>query len=107
MPMGVRLALVAALTALVLAGVARLIQRARPETHDGVGGTITPEKISAVVTVTIGIGMTVAGLWMFLGGQNGLAPLALALAGVAIAGFMAPSLGRLHDVRWTDKVVEG
>jgi len=107
MPMWLRLALVSALTALVLGGLAQLITRGKPVTLDGTSGSITPEKTSAAVTVTIGAGVAVAGLWLFLDGHNGFAPLALALAGAAIAGFMAPSLGHRHDVRWTDEVVEG
>lgn len=101
-----RLALVLALTALLLSALAWLIRRGKPERLDGAAGTISAEKVSAGVTVLSGTAMIAVGVWLSLCGQ-GYGPLVLALLGAAIAGFMAPSLTHMHDVQWTEDGVEG
>jgi hypothetical protein len=53
MPAWTRLALAAALTAVVLTLLAKFIRCGRPAALDEVSGTITPEKISACVTVVV------------------------------------------------------
>src|SRR5258708_5189614 len=103
----IRLALVAAITAGLISTLSRMLRGARPAALDGVSGTITPEKISACVTVIVGTGMAIAGGWTFLSGRSDWGPIVLACMGIAIAGFMAPSLTHVHDVQWTAGVIEG
>jgi hypothetical protein len=106
MPAAARLALVAAVTALLLGALAWFIQRGKPERLDGAVGAISPEKISAAVTVVVGIAMMVVGVWQSLAG-HGYEPLLLLLVGAAIAGFMAPSLTHMHDLQWSEDGVAG
>jgi hypothetical protein len=102
-----RLALVAALTAVALTLLAKFIRSGRPAALDEVSGSITPEKISACVTVVVGAAMAVAGGWAVLTHHGDWAAVALACMGVAIAGFMAPSLTHVHDVQWAVDAIEG
>jgi hypothetical protein len=106
-PVWTRLALVMALTAAFLTLLANFIRSGRPAALDAVAGTITPEKISACVTVVVGAGMAIAGGWAVLTHHGDWSAVAVAFVGVAIAGFMAPSLTHVHDVQWTADVVEG
>jgi len=106
MPSSARIALTCTLIALLLGALAWLIQRGKPERLDGAAGTISPEKISAVATVLVGIAMIVAGIWFSLAGK-GYGPLILTWLGGAIGGFMAPSLTHMHDVRWSEDGVDG
>ena len=107
MPVWTRLALVMALTAALLTLLANFIRSGRPAALDKVSGTITPEKISACVTVFVGAAMAIAGGFAVLTNHGDLGAVAVAGMGVAIAGFMAPSLTHVHDVQWTADVVEG
>jgi hypothetical protein len=107
MPAWTRLALVAALTAVALTLLAKFIRCGRPAALDEVSGTITPEKISACVTVVVGAGMAVAGGWAVLTNHGDWGAVAVACMGATIAGFMAPSLTHVHDVQWAANVVEG
>jgi hypothetical protein len=107
MPAWTRLALVAALTAVALTLLAKFIRSGRPAALDKVSGTITPEKISACVTVVVGAGMAVGGGWAVLTDHGDWGVVAVACMGVAIAAFMAPSLTHVHDVQWGAEVVEG
>ena len=107
MPMWMRLALVTALTAALLSVLAKFIRSSRPAALDDVSGTISPDKISACVTVIVGTGMAIAGGWALLRGQSSWVPIAIMCVGVAIAVFMAPSLTHVHDVQWTAKVIDG
>src|SRR5580692_1380078 len=92
MPVWTRLALVMALTAALLTLLANFIRSGRPAALDKVSGTITPEKISACVTVFVGAAMAIAGGFAVLTNHGDLGAVAVAGMGVAIAGFMAPSL---------------
>ena len=74
MPVLARIALVSTLTALLLGALAWLIQQGKPERLDSDAGVISPEKISAGVTVLAGIAMIVAGVWLSIAG-NGYGPL--------------------------------
>lgn len=104
-----RLALVAVLTATLLSVLARFIRIGRPVALDGLSGTITPEKISAYLTVIFGAAMAIAGAYFFFMGRGDadVAAILVACLGIAIAGFMAPSLTHIHDVRWTANFIEG
>ena len=86
MPVWTRLALVTALTAVALTLLAKFIRCGRPAALDGVSGTITPEKISAGVTVVVGAGMAVAGGWAVLTHHGDWGVVTVAGMGVAIAG---------------------
>jgi hypothetical protein len=100
-------ALVVAVTALVIGVLSKVIGRGRPIVLDELSGTITPEKITAAITVTVGIGMVVGAGVILVRGPSPWVAVTLAVAGMAIAGFMAPSLTHLHDVRWTAEGIEG
>jgi hypothetical protein len=107
MPAWTRLVLVAALTAAVLTLLAKFIRSGRPAALDEVSGTITSEKISTCVTVVVGTGMAIAGGWAALTNHGGWGAVAVAGMGVAIMGFMAPSLTHVHDVQWAANAIEG
>jgi hypothetical protein len=109
MPVWIRLALVSALTAVVLGVVAHVIRSGRPRQLNDGSGTITPEKSSAAFTVIGGGAMAVLGFGAFLAGtvdEMGMG-LVLGCMGLAIGGFMAPSLTHIHDVHWSEFVIEG
>jgi hypothetical protein len=95
------------LTAVILAALRWLLRRAKPVAGGLISGTIGPEKISAAVTVIVGLGMTVAGMVAFVSGADGWAALGVALMGALIAIFMAPSLTSFHNVHWTAENIEG
>ncbi|HWC64406.1 MAG TPA: hypothetical protein VG501_12330 [Rhizomicrobium sp.] len=97
---------VAAFTAVVIGGLAWLIGRAKPMAQSLEGGTIAPEKWSAIFTVAGGLLFLALGVATIIAGglPVGLAAVAM---GAAIAGFMAPSLTNAHVVHWTRDYVEG
>jgi len=68
-------------------------------------GTIRPGMASAVFTVVGGIGMAVLGV--VIAASRDRAALLLTVVGVAIAGFMAPSLTSVHAVHWNADAIEG
>lgn len=77
-------------------------------------GRITPGKTSAWITVLTGVLMTisgvVAGILAFISEQNDESVLVFSLVsllGLAIAGFMAPSIFSIHDIEWDEKGVTG
>jgi hypothetical protein len=107
MPDWMWLALVSAVTAGVLGMVARVIRNGKPLELEGGSGTITPEKSSAVFTVVGGGAMAVGGLGAFLAGTVDGRGLVVACIGLAIGGFMSPSLTHMHDVYWSEGVIEG
>jgi hypothetical protein len=107
MPVWMRLALVSAVTAVVLGMVARVIRSGKPLELEGGSGTITPEKSSAVFTVVGGGVMAVGGLGAFLARTAEGSGLLLACMGLAAGGFMSPSLTHMHDVHWSEGVIEG
>jgi hypothetical protein len=84
-----------------------LIGRAKPANESPRQGTIQPEKISAGITVIVGSFMALLGIAVTLFGQASWAGLILALVGISIAGFMAPSLTSVHQVHWTDEGIDG
>jgi hypothetical protein len=103
-----RLALVSAVTAVVLGMLARVIRSRKPLVElNGISGTITPEKISAVFTVVGGGAMAAGGLGAFVAGTVDGTGLVVAFIGLAIAGFMAPSLTHMHDVHWSERMIAG
>jgi hypothetical protein len=107
MPVWIRLALVSALIVVVLGVVAHVIRSGKPlQLSDG-SGTITPEKSSAVFTVISGGAMAALGFGLFLAGTVNEIGLVAGCMGLAIGGFMAPSLTHMHDVHWSEGVIEG
>lgn len=107
MPVWMRLVLVSAVTAVVLGVLARTIRSGKPHELEGLSGTITPEKGSALFTVVGGGAMAVGALAAFVAGTVDGIGLVVALMGLAIGGFMAPSLTHMHDVHWSEGVIEG
>ena len=102
-------------TAGILALLAWGIGRSRPKAYDAQSGTISPERISAAVTVTVGAAMAIGGatyLWSVLKAGR-VAPadwsgaLGLLLLGLAVGGFMSPSLTNIHNVSWTPAGLNG
>lgn len=102
--------LIAALTALVIYGLSALLRMSKPISFSGTGGTIRPERWSAWITIVVGAAMAVLALAILLSASN-VARLALAiplaLLGIAIAGFMAPSVTSVHSVHWNETGIEG
>jgi hypothetical protein len=99
--------LVAGFTMLVVMGLSRLIGRQKPLRMTGDHGTIRPERISAWFTVVMGTAMCLFGLAGVLVLNMGWGGGALGAMGLAIAGFMAPSLTSVHAVHWNTNGVEG
>ena len=101
--------LVGVLTAILLAGLSWLIRRAKPAALADEQGRIMPERWSAWFTVLAGLGIFGVGIWQLISGVggSGWASAGVALMGIAIAGFMAPSLTTLHSVSWNATGVEG
>lgn len=101
---------IAALTALVVYGISALLRAAKPASFSGDGGTIRPERWSAWITIIVGLCMVVLAFWLLLT-ANDLSALGLAvpaaLMGLAIAGFMAPSVTSIHSVHWNEVGIEG
>jgi hypothetical protein len=90
----------------VLALIAFSLRRAKPDVLEGQTGIIAPDKVTAWLTITVGIAMIVAGtVGLFLGA--GLAAVVIVPMGGLIAGFMAPSITRVHAVQWTSSSVVG
>ena len=108
-------ALLVPLSAVLIGLMAAAIRKGRPKALDGESGVISPERISAAMTVLFGAGLAAGGAvltWDGLrrGGPVGpevLTGLICALGGSACAGFMAPSLTNLHNVRWNAAGLEG
>ena len=99
--------LVVGITMLVVMGLSRLIGRRKPLHLTADQGTIRPERISAWFTVVIGTAMCLFGLAGVLALHMGWIGGALGAMGLAIAGFMAPSLTSVHAVHWNSDGVEG
>jgi hypothetical protein len=79
--------------------------KAKPLAGDETAGTITPGKRSAALTVAGGVIMVLFGtVCIFV--SVGLAVIIM-IFGVAIAGFMAPSLTDVYDVSWTVAGLQG
>jgi hypothetical protein len=69
-------------------------------------GEISPGRISALATIVVGLLLAAVGVVGLTSG-NLLLGLAFGLIGVAVVGFMAPSLTNLHALRWNTDRVEG
>jgi len=76
--------LITALTALVVYGITALLRAAKAASFSGDGGTLNANDLS-------GLGLAVPA----------------ALIGLAIAGFMAPSVTSIHSVHWNEVGIEG
>ena len=102
-------ALLVPLGAFLIGLMAAAIRKGRPKALDGESGVISPERISAAMTVLFGAGLAAGGAVLTWDGLRRGAPvgvevlsgLCCALGGSACAGFMAPSLTNLHNVCWT------
>jgi hypothetical protein len=99
--------LVVGITMLVVMGLSRLIGRGKPLHLTADQGTIRPERISAWFTVIMGTAICLFGLASVLALHTGWIGGALGVMGLAIAGFMAPSLTSVHAVHWNSEGVEG
>ena len=115
MTAGLVTALLVPLTAVLIGLMAAAIRKGRPKALDGDSGVISPERISAAMTVLFGAGLATGGAFLAWDGLRRGAPvgvevlagLGCALGGSACAGFMAPSLTNLHNVRWNAAGLEG
>lgn len=95
----------------IVAGVIFWIYRqsfqSAPHRHDKVSGHIKPGKLSAWLTIIVGLTMVVSGCTLTLSGNSLIIGFMLSVLGALISGFMAPSLGRWHDLLWNDQGVDG
>ncbi len=99
----------------IVALLSWIIGRGRPKAFDGQSGTISPDRISAAVTVIFGMAMVfgpIALVWADAqGGRLTQAHLVIAiglsLLGLAVGGFMSPSLTNIHNVAWTPSGLQG
>jgi hypothetical protein len=96
----------AIVTPIVISVLSGVIGKGPPERLQQGSGTISPERISAALTVSIGamvaaggIVALFAGLWTVGAGTM--------VIGLCLGGFMAPSLTHVHDVSWRPEGVEG
>ncbi|HEX3430028.1 MAG TPA: hypothetical protein VHT03_04000 [Rhizomicrobium sp.] len=99
--------LIVGITMLVIMGLSRLIGRRKPLHLDAEQGTIRPERITAWFTVVMRTAMCLSGLAGVLALHMGWIGGALGVMGLAVAGFMAPSLTSLHAVHWNSEGIEG
>lgn len=113
--MGITPAVSVSATLGIVALLAWIIGRGRPKAYDGQSGTIAPERISAAFTVIGGAVMALGGaalLWAAVQ-ESALSPshlvtaIGLLLMGLAIGGFMSPSLTNIHSVSWTPAGLDG
>jgi len=81
--------------------------RAKPLAGDETAGTITPGKRTAAFAVAVGGIMMVLGALCALEGVLAGYAAVLFLFGLAIAGFMAPSLTDAYNVSWTSQAIQG
>lgn len=105
-----RYVLIAILTAVILGGLSRLMRASRPKQLDGFSKSISPGKVSAAITVCGGILMSAGAIALaFMESDSSISihTGAMFLLGLAIAGFMAPSLTTLHDVSWNNLSITG
>ena len=105
---------IAIFTVIVTSLLSQFTKRQKPMALTADAGRLTPEKMSACVTVIVGVIMAVSGLGsaiVTLTSGEGLGGLwwsiLLFVLGSAIAGFMYPSLFSAHDVIWDAEGVEG
>lgn len=94
-------------TAGVLAVLSRVLRTAKPDVAGEAAGAIAPEKGTAWFTVVVGGLMAVAGLYGAVFLRAGWGGIGLAVIGLCVAGFMAPSLTSVHKVTWDEQGIEG
>ncbi len=107
MTIGIRLALVGLVATGLLTVLRWIIGRAQPAARGDATGTISPDRISTLVTVLLGTGLFLIGCVAFVLDEGVWGPRLIALLGAAIAGCMAPSLTDIHTVVWSPRGVEG
>lgn len=96
-------------TVLITAAIAAFNSNRRPFDSN----RISPGKLSALIVVVFGLGVASIGVSMLIellrqGGNEGIGTsLGLFAFGLALGGFMAPSLTHAHDVVWNRDHVEG
>ncbi|MBB4660334.1 hypothetical protein [Parvularcula dongshanensis] len=98
-----RYLLIAVATAAITGLLSWLLGRSKPAEQTATTGRITPTKWIAWATVFGGVVMAAGGIALIVmtvrDGAAGVGlGIGLALMGLAIGGFMLPSLGRWHDV---------
>lgn len=94
------------ITAALVTGLAWFISRLAPRQLDSDSGTIVPERWTAAFTVVGGLVFVAVGCLAVIAGEWKIGSVGVAM-GLAIAGFMAPSLTDLHIVHWTNLSAEG
>lgn len=105
---------IAIFTAFITGLISKYSKNQKPQRLDEGGGKIVPGKTSAWITVIGGILMLAFGLAAVFSafvseqGAEGLwVGALLSLMGLAIAGFMSPSLFSIHDIEWDQDGVTG
>ena len=96
-------------TMLIMAAIAAFNAKRKPSEPN----RISPGKISAMIVIVFGLGLAGIGLFMLAwllrqGANEGVGTsLGILALGLAMGGFMAPSLTHAHDVTWNRDHVEG
>jgi hypothetical protein len=96
----------AIVTPLVISLLSGVIGKSRPEKLQQGSGTISPERISAALTVAVSAAIAAGGIVALFAGLWAVGAGALVI-GLCLGGFMAPSLTHVHDVSWSPEGVEG
>ena len=102
--------LVAVLTTAFTYRLSASLRAGRAVSFNGKAGTIRPERVSAWITIVVGLGMVAGAAWLTLAVKDRsilLVAMPLALMGSAFASFMAPSVTSVHSVSWDDTGIEG
>jgi hypothetical protein len=83
-------------------------RRGKPTAADQAGGTLRPDKVSAWVTIIVGLGIVGLGVTgvIFVPSFWPVALICILLGG-ALAGFMFPSIMAIHAVHWTNGYIDG
>jgi len=101
-----KIALIAGLTAIVSYGLSAFFRAGAPVSFSEKAGTIRPNRLSAWVIILVGASMMAGAAWLALSAEDWSA-LPLALLGIALAGFTAPSVTSIHSVSWDEIGIEG
>lgn len=70
-------------------------------------GSISPGKISAWITIIIGLLFIAMGIYTSVIMKLDQVGVLSSVFGAVVSGFMTPSLGKIHDVVWNTQYVEG